>query len=553
MSSRRKTIKAAMSTGAGTLVSRLLGLVRDMAMATIFGVGAAMDGFFLAFLIPNLFRRLFGEGALSGAVIPVVSEYREKKGLGDVSRLMSQVSTALALLLTGLTVAGLGLVFLLPHGYFGFEENPEKWRIFSSSLLIMSPLAVLLCLNGVWGGLLNTYGNFAVPALLPALQNLVWLAALGLIGFLGFGGEGDAGRISVVCWSILAGGVLVTVLQWAAVRRAGIRLGFDARWSEPGLKSIVLTLAPAVLGLAVFQLNTLVDNLLAEWLVEGDGAVSAYAFASRVFQFPLGVVGIALGTAVFPLLAKYAARGEPDKVAAGLLNGLRLLGFIVLPAAAGLVAVNDELVNVLLRHGAFDAEAAERTGNVLLFFSLALPVVAAIQLVGKAFLAMRDIRTLNKVALWAVAINFGANLVLVQTPLREAGLALGTAISGVFNLVVLCLILVRRLKGSVVESGRIAASGPVSDRMAQPMSPSGMRAFWRSLLRSTLISGAMCAVVMLYLWAMPPVEATGVREMGTLVGAILIGVFVYFGSHFILKSEELAESLPRRFRKKPKT
>jgi putative peptidoglycan lipid II flippase len=552
MSSRRKTIKAAMSTGAGTLVSRLLGLVRDMTMATMFGVGAAMDGFFLAFLIPNLFRRLFGEGALSGAVIPVVSEYREKKGIADVSRLMSQVSTALGLLLSAITGLGLALVFLLPHEYFGFGDNPAKWEIFSDSLLILSPLAVLLCLNGVWGGLLNAYGRFAVPALLPALQNMVWLAALALVGFLGLGGEAESGQIAVVCWGILAGAVLVTVLQYMTVRRAGIVIRFEAKWNDPGLRSVVLTMAPAVLGLAVFQLNTLIDNLLAEWLVEGDGAVSAYAFASRVFQFPLGVVGIALGTAVFPLLAKYAARGEPSKVAAGLLNGIRLLGFIVLPAAAGLIAVNDELVHVLLRHGEFDSVAASRTARVLLFFSMALPIVAAIQLVGKAFLALRDIRTLNKVALWSVGVNLVANLILVQTPLREAGLALGTAISGAFNLTVLCLILMRRMKGSIVESGRIMGANPVSDRMAQPLTPSGLRRFWKSLGRSALTSLCMCVVVRLFLDAMPSVRATGLRELATIAGAIMIGMAVYFGAHLIMKSEEIWEAMPRRFMKKTK-
>lgn len=534
-----------LTVSGGTLLSRVLGLVRDVLMATIFGVGAGMDAFFLAFLIPNLFRRLFGEGALSAAIIPVLAEYRESKSPEDTTRMVSRVTSLLAMALAAVTLVVVAAVLFVPPSAFGYEES-EKWTIFSTSLAILAPLVMLLCVSGVLGGVMNGIGKFAVPAILPAVQNLLWIAVVVLIGWLGFGGDEESSRIQVMCVGVLIGGVVVTILQVVALRRAGMPIRFDPDWREPGVRQIAIALGPTLFVVAVFQINTLIDSLLAEWMVEGDGAVSAFSYANRLYQFPLGVVGIAMGTAVFPMLARYAARGEPAKVTGGLLNSLRLLAFIVFPAAAGLLAINSELVNALLRHGAFDAEAAARTSLVLLFFSMALPIVAALQLLTRAFYALRDTKTPMRVALWSVGVNLVANIILVQTPLREAGLALGTGISGLVNLVALGWILRARLRSSIVASGRVVQTeSQSSDRMATPMTHGGMRRFWRSLARSATFSAAMAGVVVLGLSLAPPIDGAGGLETLILIGAVTLGAATYAAAHWLARSPEIRELLSR--------
>ncbi len=541
MSSRRNTVKAFLGTSSGTLVSRILGLCRDMAMASLFGVSAGMDAFFLALLIPNLFRRVFGEGALSGAVVPVLSEYRVNGDTDGANRLVSRILTRVGVGLTVLMLIAVVAINLIPASATGFEDD-NKWRIFVTASTILSPLAILMCIAGVLSGVVNASGKFALPAALPGLQNAVWIVFALIAGWLAWP---EADRITLVCYGVLLGGVVVTAMQFRMARNAGYRLRFDLGRGDGGVSRVTRAFLPTVFTVAAFQINTLVDNLLAEWLVDGHGAVSAYAYANRLFQFPLGVVAVAMGTAAFPMLSRYAAKGEPAKVTGGLLNGLRLLSFIVLPAAAGLVAINSELVSLLFQHGEFDATAAERTARVLVYFSIGLPMVAALGLVVKAFHALQDMKTPMRVTTACIVLNFLINLVLVQTPLQEAGLALATAISSLVNLVILGVILRRRLRQHIVDSSRLSVTAPaVSDRMAQPLTTSGMARFRLSLLRSLVVSIAMLGAVRLLLSVLPPVDGLSLQGAIVVAGAVAAGAIVYTAGHWLLRSDELRELRP---------
>lgn len=538
MTKRRSTLRSAAVVASGTLLSRVLGLVRVMAMAYFFGQSGYLDAFFIAFLVPNLFRKLFGEGALSAAVVPVLTEVREKESELASHQLVASMSTLLTLVLAGLTIVATGLVLLLPGSVVGWE--PAKWSAFQEFFVILGPLVLLLCLTGLQSGVLNTYGRFAVPALLPALHNLVWIGSILVASLSSLGDGTQSGEIRIMCWGLLIGAALQLGLQMFSLRRAGISLRPRFKFREPRVREIMLAFGPTVLALAVFQVNTLLDLLLAEWLVPGDGAVSAYSYANTVFQFPLGIVGIALGTAIFPMLSRYAARGEPAKVTGGLLNGLRLLGFIVFPAAAGLLALNSEIVTVLLARGEFSPEHAERTASVLMFFSLALPFVCCLQLVTKAFYALKDTRTPTRIALISVGVNLVLNVILVQTPLREAGLALSTCISSAFNLCILGVLLARRLHGTILESRRLRMAEAVSDRLAQPLSPSGMRRFRASLVRSLFFSLAMGSCVLVFRYLTPDITASW-GGVGLLVASMIVGGASYACLHVLIGSPELRE------------
>ncbi|MCA8940027.1 MAG: polysaccharide biosynthesis C-terminal domain-containing protein, partial [Planctomycetes bacterium] len=366
------------------------------------------------------------------------------------------------LVLGALTLVRSIAVYLPPGAWLGFPD-PQKWSEFQRYFWILSPMVVFLCLSGLQAGVLNTYGRFGLPSLLPALHNLIWIGAIALAVSLPSLAGDTPSQICVMCGGILLGTIVQWFWQMRALRKAGLKLRFQPFGRDEGVSRVFRAMGPTILALAVFQLNTLLDLLLAEWLVDGHGAVSAYSYASRLFQCPLGIVGIALGTAIFPMLSRYAARGEAVKVTGGLLTGVRLLAFIVLPAAAGLIALNHEIVAATYRNGEFDWESAERTARVLIFFSMALPIVATLQLVTKAFYALKDTRTPTRVALASVAVNLCANIILVQTPLQEAGLALGTTISSAFNLITLSILLSKRLSGTIVESRRLRVAEAASD------------------------------------------------------------------------------------------
>lgn len=538
---RTSTLKAALRVASGTLLSRVLGLSRDIATAFFFGMGVAMDAFFIAFLIPNLFRKLFGEGALSAAVIPAVTEEREQQGQEAAVKLVSSVATALFLFLSVIAAIAVAVMWNLDAASVGMGD-PEKWDAFRRFFSVLAPMVVFLCVGGLQAGVLNTAGSFGLPSVMPALHNVIWLGGIVLAVSTDVFGTSKVERLTVVCATILLGTLVQWGIQGVALYRKGYRIRPRFGFAEPAVKRVWQAMAPTVLALAVFQINTLLDLVIAEWFVAGDKAVSAYSYANRLFQFPLGIVSIALGTAIFPMLSRYAARGEVHKVTGGLMNGVRLLGFIVFPAAVGLAVLNESVVFVLLSGGEFTAGDAERTARVLLFFTLALPLVSCMQLVTKAFYAMRDTKTPTRIALMAVAVNLGANLLLVQTPLEEAGLALGSALSALFNLIMLALILRKRMGGSIIESARLEAARAVaSDRLAMPLSASGVRATRTSLLRSLAFAGVMGVGVWLLLQAFGPIESRGLREIGLLFGAILCGVVIYATLHLINGSQEIRE------------
>jgi len=543
----RSVIGSAIVVSGATFASRLLGLVRDVLMASLFGFSREMDAFFIAFTVPNLFRKLFGEGALSSATIPVLTRYRLRGDNAATRRLLGTLSTLLAVGLGGVTVLVIAATWLIPRDWF---HDPAKYDLFRKYLSVLLPYVVFICLAALQAGTLNCWNRFGLPALMPALANLVWIIGLVYIWQSGLRAQPHT-AVMVMAAAVLLSGIVQWGFQLIPMAKLKLISGPKLALKEPGIRETFKAMAPMLFALAVFQVNTFMDQVLAEVLVPGNGAVSSYSYASRLFQFPLGLVGVALGTAMFPLMSRFAARNELEKLTAGLLNSARLIAFIAFPAALGLAALALPITELLYGGPRSEAEMLQRSALVVALLCISLPIVSVISLLTKTFYALRDYKTPTRIALLAVLVNLTANVILLQTSLMEAGLALGTAISGALNLALLVWVLRKRLKGTIMESMRAAAIPPASERLAQPLTPSTLRSIPISVLRALAVACVMAAgswLVEHRLYLAFGLTGRGSRALSVLA-AVLAGVVIYTGLSLLLRAPEVQQILTLRKRR----
>lgn len=419
-----------------TLLSRVLGFVRDMLMATALGAGLIADAFFLAWMIPNLFRRLFGDGAFSAALVPVFVEAREA---GDHAGAQSLVSGALWRLVTGLGI----LVVVLEAGCFALGAEPgramleaglgagafAKVAVVLDLLRFLLPYLVLICAAGLLGGALNALDRFAVPALAPVVFNAIWIGGLLASGYL-FSETLPRVRFLALC--LLGGGVVQLLMHTVAMKRAGVAVQRTWRTDPERLTRVKSLFFSLAFGLALFQLNALFDGLIAYAFVP-EGGVSSLYYGNRLVQLPIGVLGVALSTAVFPELARLAKREDFLGLGRLLDRGVLLGAFVALPAAAGLAALAGPIVSTLFERGAFDAASAARTAKIVLCLTPAVVAACVTPVVTRAFYAEEEVKTPVRVGAACVVLNLILNLLLVG-PMGAAGLALATSASQTTNL-----------------------------------------------------------------------------------------------------------------------
>jgi putative peptidoglycan lipid II flippase len=547
----RSVMSSALVVSGGTLASRVLGLIRDVMQAALLGFSRENDVFILAFTVPNLFRKLFGEGALSSATVPVLMRYRIVGDEAATRRFIGTLSTLLLLGLSTITVVVIAVAWVIPPSLFG---DAPKYAMFRDYLTILLPYVVFICLAALQAGTLNCWNRFGTPALMPAVANGLWIAVMVGIWVSPLRYQPHV-AVMVMALGALASGVAQWLLQMIPLARLKLLTGPKLAVREPGVRETFKAMAPMLFALAVFQVNTFMDQVLAEVLVPGDGAVSSYGFASRLFQFPLGLVGVALGTAMFPLMSRFAARNELEKLTAGLLNSSRLIAFITLPAAFGLAVLAYPITELLFSGPRSSTEMLQRSAAVVQLLCISLPMVSVISLLTKAFYAMRDTRTPTRVALLVVAVNLVANIILLQTPLMEAGLALGTAISSLLNMVLLAWVLRSRLKGTILTSLRAAAIPPTSERLAQPLTPSTLRGIPVSIVRSAIVACVMAAgawLVQERLYLAFGLAGRASRAVSVLA-AVTAGVVIYAGLSMILKAPEVQQILTLRKRRQTST
>ena len=415
--------------GQMTLVSRVLGFVRDMVIARVFGSSYAADVFFVAFKIPNLFRRLFAEGAFSQAFVPVLAQYKENDHPAGVSRLINAAAGSLAAVLlavvaTGIIAAPVFIVIFAP----GFLQDAHKIALGGAMLRLTFPYLLFVSLTALAGAILNTYGRFAIPAITPALLNLALIsAALWLAPKL-------AEPVMALAYGVLAGGVLQLGFQLWPLARLGYlpRPCFDPK--HPGVRKILRLMLPAIFGASVAQINLMLDTLIASFLQTG--SISWLYYSDRLVEFPLGVFGIALSTVMLPSLSRSHAQGASGLFSGTLDWALRWVVMIGVPATVALTVLAGPMLSTLFQYGAmavFDVEMASRS---LMAYSAGLIAFIMIKILAPGYYARQDARTPVRIGVIAMSINMVLNLILVF-PLAHAGLALATSLAAYLNAVLL--------------------------------------------------------------------------------------------------------------------
>lgn len=418
-------LRAAMTVGGFTLISRLTGFTRDILIAALLGAGPVADAFFVAFKLPNFFRRLFAEGAFNAAFVPRFSTHLKQEGR-DAAHGFAEDTLAvlLAVLLLFVALAQIAMPVLMLGLAPGFRDDPETFDLAVELTRITFPYLLFISLVSLMAGVLNGIGRFAAAAATPILLNLCLIAALLLL----VGEVPTAGHALAI--GVFVAGVVQFVWLLFALRRAGLPLYLPRPRLTPAVKRVLMIMGPAALGAGVVQVNLVVDIILASFLQEG--AISYLFYADRISQLPIGVVGVAVGTALLPLLSRQAAAGEDEAARQSLNRALELGLLLSLPAMAACLAIPGELVAGLFERGAFTAADTDATAMTLAAYAVGLPAYVMVKVLGPAFFARSDTMTPLKVAIVAVMVNLALNLALMG-PLQQVGLALATAISSWLN------------------------------------------------------------------------------------------------------------------------
>jgi len=439
--------KAASTISLLTLASRVTGLLREFLIAAAFGASAMTDAFNVAFRIPNLFRRLFAEGAFSQAFVPALAHTRETEGEEATKRLIDAVATILAwaLLLTcvlGVLAAPL-LVYALASG---FQKDPRAFDIAVLLTRFMFPYIGFMSLVALAAGILNTWKRFAVPAATPVLLNLcVILAAWLLAPWLERHGIEPIFALAV---GVMAGGVLQLGVQVPALRKLGLlpRVGLAfgrvrEAWNDPGMRGVLRTMAPALLGVGVAQISLLINTQIASWLPAG--SVSWLSYADRLMEFPTAMLGVALGVVLMPQLAAAKASNDSERYSGMLDWGLRLVVLLSVPSAVALLVFAQPLVATLFHYGAFSDADVRQVSLALAGYGIGLLGLVAIKVLAPGFYASRDMKTPVRIAVVVLVLTQLLNIALVPW-LRHAGLALSIGIGALINAGWLLIGLIRR-------------------------------------------------------------------------------------------------------------
>jgi len=419
-----------------TLASRVLGLLRDTAMAALFGAGPILDAFTVAFQVPNLARQLLGEGALTAAFLPAFLRAKEQSGAAAASELTSATFVRLSQLLCGIVVLGeiaIGLLLLC------VDLNTDVARLLQL-MGLFAPYVILVCLTALVCAALQSLNRFFWPAVLPVLLNLFWLGAVALIPLVCSNPEL---QIRWIAASLLVAGSIQLLLPILILHRAGYHWSSTWRASLPQVRTVFHSMLPVVAGVTLSQLNALVDRVLAWgfslplwtesihsgwWPVLESGTASALYLGQRMYQFPLGVFGVALGTVLFPILTRHAEQGDMRGFRADLTLGLRLSLAIGLPASAGLMLVAGPLSTALFQHGRFDVSDAALTAGMVRAYGSAAWAFILLLISNRGFYALHDRHTPVRIGKWAVLWNLGLSALLIY-PLQGAGLAWGTSLA----------------------------------------------------------------------------------------------------------------------------
>lgn len=427
----KSLLRSSLLTGSMTMTSRVLGLVRDIVLASVLGAGGAMDAFAIAQKIPNFFRRLFAEGAFSQAFIPVLSEYREKGTQAAVKELVDKVAGCLGSILLLVTVIGVagavGLAYVFGYGY---ADEPEKFSLLTDLIRITFPYLMLISLTGFAGAILNSYDRFAIPAVTPVFLNVFMIAAALLVA------DFFPNPAYALAWSIVAAGIFSLLFQLPFLRQIHLLPSPKLDWSHPGVKRILVLMAPALFGVSVSQLNLLLDSVIATML--GDGAVSWLFYSDRLVELPLGVFGVAIATVIMPGLSRLSATQSGEKFSQMLDWAIRFVVLIALPATLALIILAEPILYTLFYHGEMRSFDILMSSYSLKAYALGLFAFMLIKVLVPGYFARQDMKSPVRIGIIAIVANMLMKP-LVVIPLvvlwglGHVGLAFTTAMAAYVN------------------------------------------------------------------------------------------------------------------------
>lgn len=496
-------LKSLAAVSSMTMLSRVLGFVRDTIVARTFGAGMATDAFFVAFKLPNLLRRIFAEGAFSQAFVPILAEYKAQQGEEATRTFLAYVSGLLTLVLAVVTLLGmLAAPLVIWITAPGFADTPEKFALTSSLLRVTFPYILLISLASLAGAVLNTWNRFSVPAFVPTLLNVSMIVfALFLTPYF------DP-PIMAMAWATLVGGLAQFLYQLPHLKRVGMLVLPRLNLRDSGVWRVMKQMGPAILGVSVSQISLIINTIFASFLAAG--SVSWMYYADRLMELPSGVLGVALGTILLPALSRTYAKADRQEYSRLLDWGLRLCFLLVLPCSAALALLSEPLTVSLFQYGRFDAHDALMTQRALVAYAVGLLGIILVKVLAPGFYAQQNIKTPVKIALFTLAVTQVLNLILIG-PLQHVGLALAIGLAACLNAGLLFWQL-RRHNLFIPQAG------------------------WTGFLLRLLIAVAVMTAVLVGLMQLLPSWSEGLmwQRLLRLGGLVAAGVLAYFASLFLL-------------------
>jgi putative peptidoglycan lipid II flippase len=492
---KARLIRSTAAVAAPTLVSRVLGYVRDLLQAYFLGTGNSADAFTIAFTIPNLFRRLTGEGAMTPAFVPTFTELKSGPDRGRLWRFGNVFFWDLVLVMAAATVLGVlfapGLVKVIAYG---FKTVPGKWDLTIFMTRVMFPYLFFITLAALAGGILNSFGRFFVPASTPILFNLAVIIAVSRFA------RGAADPALVFAAGVVIGGLLQLALQVPFLWKVGMRFTFGLSFRDPVVRRVGRLMVPGIFGASVYQVNFAISRMIASGLEKG--STSALYYASRIEELTLGLFSIALAAALLPAFSEHVAARDLGELKRTLGFSLKLTSVVSFPAAAGLIALNVPIMRTLFERGRFDSGSTAVSSACLLFFALGLPFVSGVKIVAPAFFSLKDTRTPVVIGVAVMAVNTAVSLLLMG-PLRVGGLALSLSLSQALNFALLLVWLERRIGATGVANWALSAA---KSAVAAVVMGLALRLAWPLLhvdgaafaVRAAALAGAIAAGILLY-------------------------------------------------------
>lgn len=518
-------VKKFMTVGGATLGSRVFGFARETLMAAALGTGPMADVFYAAFRFPNLFRRLFAEGAFNAAFVPLFAKEIEANGVEGAKRFSEEVFGVLFSVLMLITIAMELSMPLLVRWVIapGFADDAEKFSLTVRLAAVMFPYLMCMSLTAMLSGMLNSLHHFFAAAIAPVFLNVLMIGAL---FWALYSGADPATTAWYLSWSVLAAGVLQMAVVYAGVRHAGMSIGFKFPRITLNVKRLLILAVPAAITGGITQINQLIGQAIASGK---EGAIAALQYADRIYQLPLGVVGVAVGVVLLPELARALKSGHMKEAGNIQNRSIEFVLFLTLPAAAALWVLSDEIIRVLYERGAFSEENTAVVAGILAIYGIGLPGFVMIKALQPGFYAREDTRTPMRFTGISVVINSALAISLFPV-LAERGIAVAEAAAGWINTVLLFVTLHRR--------GHLTWEWPLFTRTLRLM-----------------VASAVMAVVLVYLseawshWLAP--QATLINQVAALGGLVVVAMVVYFGLAFAIGGADLG-MLRRNLKRKPK-